>query len=381
MTDQPGRPPEERLPAPVPPSAPAPAERFTAAPSLHRNDLTPERAAKIVRQSANARWVGFIAVTIVSLFVIGYYFYELGLPGGLSEARLGAAVNDVQVVSVERGYNIYQANCAQCHGVSGEGGKGPVLNRQDKLFAHLSPEYIHSMLEVGGRYACGDPNSIMPIWSNTGQPPGPLNYKQVEDVIAFIRATKNETYRVMDPSLFEPVVDPATGEEQTFQGWVDPDWSPEPGATPYPACWQDEFTQASASPGGSGSPAASGSPQASGSETPSGSAPPSGSAEPSGSPAASGGAVVKESALNIAFEVGELSVPADAAFQIEFENKDAGIPHNIDIKDASGGDAFVGEIFSGVDTRTYSVGPLAAGTYTFVCTVHPNMTGTISAGS
>ena len=74
--------PEERLPATRPSSVPAPSDRFTAPPSAHRNDLTPERAARIVRQSASARWVGLIAVIIVSLFVIGYYFYELGLPGG-----------------------------------------------------------------------------------------------------------------------------------------------------------------------------------------------------------------------------------------------------------------------------------------------------------
>jgi mono/diheme cytochrome c family protein/plastocyanin len=363
MTDQPGRPPEERLPAPVPTSAPAPAERFSAPPSARRNDLTPERSAKIVRQSANARWVGFLAVTVVALFVIGYYFYELGLPGGLSEPRMEAAANDQQVVSVERGYNIYQANCAQCHGVDGEGGKGPTLNRQDKLFAHLSPDYLENILHVGGRYACGDPNTIMPIWSNQGNPPGPLNYKQVEDLIAFLRAEKGTEYRVMDPSLFEPVVDPETGEEQTFEGWVDPNWLPEPGSTPYPACWQDEFLAPS-------SPAPS----------------PSGGAEsPGASPGASQPAgevtVVKESALNIQFEVRELQVPADTGFQIEFENKDAGIPHNVDIKDANGGDVFVGEIFPGVATKVYDVPALAAGTYTYICTVHPNMTGTITAGS
>jgi len=358
MTDQPGRPPEERLPAPVPTSAPVPAERFTAPPSTRRNDLTPERAAKIVRQSANARWVGFLAVTIVGLFVIGYYFYELGVPGGLSEPRLEAAANADQVVSVERGYNIFQANCAQCHGANGEGGKGPTLNRQDKLFAHLNAGYLENVLEVGGRYVCGDPNSIMPIWSNTGNPAGPLNYKQIEDLIAFIRAEKGTEYRVMDPGLFEPLKDPATGEERTFEGWVDPAYAPEPGATPYPACWTDEFTSPSASPGGS--------------ETPSGSA---------GASAAPSGEVVEESALNLQFEVKALSVPADAAFQIAFENKDAGIPHNIDIKDANGGDVFVGEIFPGVATKTYDIPALAAGSYSYVCTVHPNMTGTITAGS
>ena len=84
--------PEERLPATRPSSVPAPSDRFTAPPSAHRNDLTPERAARIVRQSASARWVGLIAVIIVSLFVIGYYFYELGLPGGISKSRLEAAL-------------------------------------------------------------------------------------------------------------------------------------------------------------------------------------------------------------------------------------------------------------------------------------------------
>ncbi len=41
MTDQPGHPTEERLPAPRPSSAPVPADRFSAPPSAHRNDLTP----------------------------------------------------------------------------------------------------------------------------------------------------------------------------------------------------------------------------------------------------------------------------------------------------------------------------------------------------
>jgi plastocyanin len=31
-----------------------------------------------------------------------------------------------------------------------------------------------------------------------------------------------------------------------------------------------------------------------------------------------------------------------------------------------------------VETRTYDVPALAAGTYEFVCTVHPNMRGTLT---
>ena len=359
MTDQPGRPPEERLSAPRPSSAPVPGARFSAPPSTHRNDLTPERAAKIVRQSASARWVGFLAVTVVALFVIGYYFYELGLPGGMTKPRMQAAAEEQQVIDVERGYNIYQANCAQCHGIQGEGGKGPVLNRQDKLFAHLNPDYIRNMLQVGGRYACGTATSIMPIWSNTGTPPGPLNYKQVNDLIAFLRASKAETFTVRDASKFEPVIPTPGATAQTFTGWVDPAYQPAAGATPYPACWQAEFTS-----GGS-------------------TATPAPSAGASGAPAsqAPSGAMVNETALNIAFGTGELKAPADAAFTVNFDNQDAGIPHNIAIKDASGATIFTGDLITGPKQIAYSVKALAAGEYTFICSVHPNMTGTLKVGN
>lgn len=356
MTEPTGQPPEERLPAPRPPAVPpASPDRFTAAPSTHRTGgLTPERSAKIVRQSANARFAGFLAVVVVGLFVIGYYFYELGLPGGLSTARLIQEREHQQVVAIERGYNIYQANCAQCHGANGEGGSGPTLNRQDKLFAHLSEAYLRNILEVGGRYACGDPNSLMPIWSNTGNPPGPLNYRQIDELIAFLRAEKGHEYQIKDPELNEPILG-ADGRPLTFEGWVDPEYRPEPGATPYPACWTDEFlTPATPAPtNGGGTPA------------------------PTGPPS---GIVLRESALNIQFEVRELSVPADTPFQIEFENKDANVPHNIEIKGSAGEVLFMGEIFNGVETRTYDVPALPAGTYTFICTVHPNMTGTLTVG-
>ena len=356
MTDQPERrdAAQERLPAPRPASTPVPAERFSAPPSAHRNDLTPERAAKVVRQSANARWVGFLAVTVVTLFVIGYYFYELGLPGGLSESRLTTQDRAQQVTSIERGYNIYQANCAQCHGVNGEGISGPTLNRQDKLFAHLDVDYLNNILTVGGRYACGNPDSIMPIWSNEGNPPGPLNYKQIEDIINYLRAEKGEAYRILDPALFEPMVDPVTKEELTFEGWVDPEYKPEPGATPYPACWADEFASPTSAPSSPGaSPGAS--------EAPS-------------------GPVVELSALNIQWEQPTLSAPADTAFTIHFNNKDQGVPHDVVIKDAGGMEMFRGELVTGPKEVDYQVPALAAGTYQFICSVHPNMIGSLTVG-
>jgi Copper binding proteins, plastocyanin/azurin family. len=94
--------------------------------------------------------------------------------------------------------------------------------------------------------------------------------------------------------------------------------------------------------------------------------------------AAAGG--VSISALGIAFEQTSVSAPAGRAFQLTFDNKDAGVPHNVAIhKDnASGAEVFKGEIITGPATKTYDVPALDAGTYAFVCSVHPTMTGTLT---
>jgi plastocyanin len=42
---------------------------------------------------------------------------------------------------------------------------------------------------------------------------------------------------------------------------------------------------------------------------------------------------------------------------------------------------FKGDVVTGPVTTDYQVGPLGAGAYTFVCSVHPNMTGTLTVGS
>ncbi|HEY4945109.1 MAG TPA: cytochrome c, partial [Candidatus Limnocylindrales bacterium] len=263
MTDQPGQRPEDRLPvssepAPVVPRGPAETERFTAPPTAHSVGLSPERAAKIVSQSASARWVAFLAVTIVSLFVIVYYFYDLGVPGIADSSRLGKEVAVQQVTAVTQGYTLFEANCARCHGAQGQGGIGPVLNDQAKLLTHLTPGYLQSVLTVGGRYVCGDANSLMPIWSDQGNPPGPLNYRNLQELIAFITAPSTLQFQGIDPT---------TGQTVTLSGWRDPTYVPPAGATPVPACWKDAFASPSAAPGAgaSGAPSAapSGGPAAS----------------------------------------------------------------------------------------------------------------------
>ena len=98
-----------------------------------------------------------------------------------------------------------------------------------------------------------------------------------------------------------------------------------------------------------------------------------------GSASAGAGEVVEIEAVQIAFNPTQATAPADTPFQILLRNQDQDIPHNVEIKDAGGASVFKGEIFNGVDERTYDVPALPAADYQFVCTVHPNMTGTLTA--
>ena len=79
-------------------------------------------------------------------------------------------------------------------------------------------------------------------------------------------------------------------------------------------------------------------------------------------------------AFNIAFDPTALQAPADTPFKIDFDNKDPGIPHNIAIHEGSptGAEVLKGEVFAGPAKKTYDVPPLKAGTYGFICSVHPN---------
>ena len=145
-------------------------------------------------------------------------------------------------------------------------------------------------------------------------------------------------------------------------GWT---YAPAPSPTPTPAASTSASPAASA--GASASPGAS----------------IGASAAPSASTSASGGpgqTVDELTAQGFKFDKATIAAPADKDFQIKFTNNDAGVPHNVAIKDASGTVVFTGDIFNGVDSRTYSVKALAAGTYQFLCQVHTSMVGSLTVG-
>jgi plastocyanin len=103
-------------------------------------------------------------------------------------------------------------------------------------------------------------------------------------------------------------------------------------------------------------------------------APESTTTPPAGSPSGDAVTIV---AKDLKFVDTAVSVKAGSAFAIVFDNKD-GAPHNVAIAGGSGASVFKGEIVSGKQV-TYQVPALAAGTYAFICEVHPDMKGTITA--
>ncbi len=123
--------------------------------------------------------------------------------------------------------------------------------------------------------------------------------------------------------------------------------------------------------GGPGEPPASGAP-----EGPVGSGEPAGSGEPGGSGDAPAGdtTVVAE---GVQFTTQDVKAPA-GDFTIAFDNRDVGTPHDVDILGDDGSKVFDGEAFPGPEVRVYDVTGVEAGSYEFVCSVHPDMTGTIT---
>lgn len=360
------------------PERSASVERFSAGVQAHTVGLTEERAAAIVRQSGNARNIAFLATLVLVLFVPVYWFYELGVPVAGIEGRQEREGDAQYVTDVSRGYALYLANCARCHGEDGEGGIGPALNDQAKLYntvredglpgtGHLNPNYLESVLREGGRYVCGDPNSVMPAWL---APRGPLNYRQVEELIAYLTASTETTFEY-HPEHQEVGASQPPPAEHT--GWRDPDYSPEPGATPVPACWRPYSNPAFPQSGGGGGESAAPI------ESP-------GTAE---QPRAV--TVIETAQVTIESEEGErlTDIQVKAGEVVEFTvTNEAGFPHNFYIgpPDQLKANAVadlpgVPDFNEGAKTFTYEVPADAEGTLEFACTVpghYDSMHGTLT---
>ena len=99
-------------------------------------------------------------------------------------------------------------------------------------------------------------------------------------------------------------------------------------------------------------------------------------------PVEPGGTIVSH---DFAFDPDQIALPAGEEAEITLDNQDS-TPHNIyiypDQGSADAADAsqalFQGEDAAGNSSVTYSIDPLDAGEYPFICQLHPNMTGIVT---
>jgi plastocyanin len=107
---------------------------------------------------------------------------------------------------------------------------------------------------------------------------------------------------------------------------------------------------------------------------------------PGASPGASGAPALPPGTLqlvakDVAFDKKAFDAAAGKPFAIQLKNEDSGVDHDVDIRDAAGKQVVQDQPHTpGGQTSLYEYKPLPAGTYTFICSVHPigAMTGTLT---
>jgi plastocyanin len=101
------------------------------------------------------------------------------------------------------------------------------------------------------------------------------------------------------------------------------------------------------------------------------------SAAPGGGPTADLTVIAKD----VTFDTTTLSVTAGKPFTIDFKNQDQpGIQHNVEIRGPDGSVIKDQPVIDGGKEQVYAYDALQAGTYTFICKIHPipQMTGTLT---
>jgi quinol---cytochrome-c reductase cytochrome c subunit len=154
-------------------------------------------------EKSTNRWM-IAGITLTGLFVLMFPAYRLYEPSGRESAR-----TDLAASLVAQGGDIFQASCASCHGVSGEGVDAPALNSQQFL-ASADDEQIVSLISHG------IPGTEMSPYSlDFG---GFLTSQQIKAVAGFIRSWEPDA---PDRPDWRSFVDGAEGGHD--EGGAEPD--------------------------------------------------------------------------------------------------------------------------------------------------------------
>jgi mono/diheme cytochrome c family protein/plastocyanin len=258
--------------------------------------------------------------------------------------------------SVERGAETFAQNCRTCHGNSGQGGVGPPLN----IEANRPEDNPVALEALRDRYAhtitCGRVGTVMPAWGQAIELGGAsvsiggsLTDNQIQQLVNLITSPQFSEKGWEEAAHLAEEID----HELEAQGFE----PPEPVLVTNLGPCLDPLI-----PGGVNSLL-----------TPQAPATPDPDATPETAPE-----IAAENSQS--FTRDTMLVPAGEAFEVTFTNNEANVPHNWALYVSQGGEAIAqGEIITGPASETIPVDALDPGDYFFVCDVHPNMTGTLSA--
>ena len=128
-----------------------------------------------------------LALTLLILF--GFAAYLL-----MEDTRVAEAADVLHEERLNHGREIYNEQCASCHGTNGEGGVGTALNDK-KLLQNTHDDRFFAIVRAGV------PSTQMPAWSvDFG---GPLTDEDIRSTVAYIRSWE-ATAPVIEPVVFEP---------------------------------------------------------------------------------------------------------------------------------------------------------------------------------
>lgn len=111
-------------------------------------------------------FIGLALTLVIVIFIPLYWATEAG--------RQEAARERLQAAEIEKGAQLYMANCATCHGAEGEGNIGPPL-----IGSPLDEEAMEKIISRGM------PGTAMAAWGQ--EDGGPLKDFEVRDLVTFIK--------------------------------------------------------------------------------------------------------------------------------------------------------------------------------------------------
>lgn len=371
-----GRPDRAAAPATAPATAPAPVAAQSAPAArpepARRAKAGPAPVQAAPPPAAAGPWKGVailassaLAVAL-AVFVIGPLVFGMGAVGGTAATGSPAASSTLDMAQVGALMQKIAADPKDTASLQAlgdlyytSGDYASAGSFYDKLLA-VDPKNVKGLLARGAAYFNGGDivkakaawDAVVAIDPKNVEAHYDLGFLAMNQTPADWAAVQREWQMVI-------AADPNSSVAKTVQQHLDALAK----ASMLPAASAAAPSASPASPAPLGSPAASGA--------------------AAGSPAAAPAAVVvNETAQNMAFTATSLTAPANTPFTIHYSNLDADIPHDIVIRDASGATVFTGDMITGPATADYRVPALAAGSYTFVCSIHAaTMAGTLAVGS